>query len=79
MKMFITDSEKEKLIAAVQSYPCLYDCTRESYHCRAARSNAWSEVAKLCDCKGNKTMLLNSFAKFGILVLACIDIASGVS
>ena len=40
----------EQLILAVQSYPCLWNTSIDSYHTTGAKENAWVEVANQCGC-----------------------------
>ena len=41
-----------QLMVAVQSYPCLWNTSIDSYHITGAKENAWEEVANQCGCQG---------------------------
>jgi len=43
---------REKLVLAVQEYPCLWDSSLESYHINATCANAWNAVAEQCGYPG---------------------------
>ena len=49
---FIDDVENEKLILAVEEFPCLWDPSKESYRKSLARNIEWSKVADLCNKPG---------------------------
>ena len=46
---FIDDVENEKLILAVEEFPCLWDSSKDL---SLARNIAWSKVADLCNKPG---------------------------
>ena len=46
---FKCEKTREQLILAVQSYPCLWNTSIDSYHITGAK---WKEVAKQCGCQG---------------------------
>ena len=49
---FKCENTREQLILAVQSYPCLWNTSIDSYHITGAKQNAWEEIAKQCGCQG---------------------------
>jgi len=49
---FPSDDAREKLVLAVQEYPCLWDSSLESYHTNVTRANAWNAVAEQCGYPG---------------------------
>lgn len=60
MGEILEDQEKEKIIRAVEKYPCLYNCKLDSYHNKSIRNKAWKEVANKCNLsgKGNINFIL---------------------
>ena len=46
---FIDNVENEKLILAVEEFPCFWDRSQELYRKSMARNKAWLKVADLCN------------------------------
>ena len=46
------EKTREQLILAVQSHPCLWNTSTDSYHITGAKQNAREEVEKQCGCQG---------------------------
>ena len=49
---FIDDIEDEKLVLAVEEFPCLWNPSKESHKKSLARNIAWAKVADLCNKPG---------------------------